>query len=201
MQSPIVRRGLSEEQQLMRESCRGSSTTSCCPTSSELAARMVDEAGGPAARRDPGRGRQDRHPHAGRARRVRRHRARQGDRDQDVRADLRGDRARRFRPRRQARAELEGIGAAAQSRAEAPAGEVVQAPRRRPAVPARALPDRAVRRVRPLAALRRAGGRDAHQGGAHQGRLDHQRPQAVHLQRLRRRPLRRLRDQRSPASA
>ena len=104
----------------------------------------------------------------------------------------RGDRARRFRARRQAGAELEGLGAAAQPRAAASAGEVVQAPGRRPAVPAGALPDRAARRLRPLAALQRAGSRDADPRRQGRRRLGHQRPQAVHLQRLRRRPLRRL---------
>ena len=64
-------------------------------------------------------------------------------------------------PRRQAGAELEGLGAAAQSRAPASAGEMVHAPRRRPAVPDGALPDRAARRLRPLAALQRAGSGDA----------------------------------------
>ena len=73
----------------------------------------------------------------------------------------RGDRARRFRACRQAGAELEGLGAAAQSRAAPSAGEMVQAAARRPAIPARPLPDRAARRLRPVAALQRAGSRDA----------------------------------------
>ena len=62
----------------------------------------------------------------------------------------------------------------------------------RPAVPARPLPDRAARRLRPLAALQRAGSRDADPRGQAERRVDHQRPQAVHLQRLRRRSLRGL---------
>ena len=47
-----------------------------------------------------------------------------------------------------------------------------------------ALPDRAARRLRPLAALRRAGSGDADQGRQGQ-RVGDQRPQAVHQQRLR----------------
>ena len=62
-----------------------------------------------------------------------------------------------------------------------------------PAIPDGALPDRAARRLRPLAALQRAGSGDADQGGENQWRLGDQRPQAVHLQRLRRHALRRLR--------
>ena len=95
-------------------------------------------------------------------------------------------------PRRQAGAELESVGAAAQSGAAAPAGEMVQAADRRPAIPAGALPDRAARRFRPLAALQRAGSRDADARGEAERRMGHQRPQAVHLQRLRRRPVRGL---------
>ena len=158
----------------------------------ELATRMVTCSRGPAAARHPERCRRDRYPHARRTRGVRRHRARQGDRDCHVRAHRRGDRTRRLRARRQAGAELEGVGATAQPRAKAPAGEMVQAAGRRPPVPARALPDRAAWGLRPLAAIRRAGSRDADKGGAHRGRLGDQRPQAVHLQRLRRQPLRGL---------
>ena len=55
-----------------------------------------------------------------------------------------------------------------------------------PAIPHGALPDRAARRLRPLAALQRAGSGDADQGGEGRRRLGDQRPQAVHLQRLRR---------------
>ena len=66
------------------------------------------------------------------------------------------------------------------------AGEMVQAAGRRAAISDGALPDRAARRLRPLAALQRAGSRDADQGGEGQRRLGDQRPQAVHLQRLRR---------------
>ena len=161
----------------------------------ELAARMGDDTGGPAAARDSRGCRDDRRPHARRAGGVRRPRARSQDRGADLRADLRGDRARRFRARRQAGAELEGLGAAAQSRAAPSAGEMVQAAARRPAVPARALPDRAARRLRPVAAVQRAGSRDADQGGARERRLGDQRAQAVHLQRLRRRALCRLRQQ------
>ena len=76
-----------------------------------------------------------------------------------------GDRARRFRPRRQDGAELESLGAAAPVRAQAFAGKVVQAAGRRAAVPDGALPDRAARRLRPLAALQRAGSGHADQGG------------------------------------
>ena len=69
-----------------------------------------------------------------------------------------------------------------------------QAPGRGPEVPARPLPDRAARRVRPLAALQRAGSGDAHHARCKRtARLGDQRPQAVHQQRLRRRALRRLR--------
>ena len=98
---------------------------------------------------------------------------------------------------RQAGADLEGLGAAAQPRAAPPAGALVPAPRRGPAVPARALPDRAARRLRPLAALQRAGSGDADPRGAEGRRVGDQRPQAVHHQRLRRRPLRRLRQHQS----
>ena len=47
----------------------------------------------------------------------------------DLCIDRRGDRPRRFRARRQAGAELEGVGAAAPSRAASAAGAMVQAPR------------------------------------------------------------------------
>ena len=115
-----------------------------------------------------------------------------GHRGADLRDHRRGDRARRFRALRQAGAELEGLGAAAQPGAAPPAGEMVHAPRRGSAVPARALPHRAARRLRPLAALQRAGSRDADPRGQEERRMGHQRPQAVHLERLRRRPLRGL---------
>ncbi len=49
---------------------------------------------------------------------------------QHLRDDLRGDRARRFRPCRQAGAELEGLGAVAQPCAAPPAGEMVRPARR-----------------------------------------------------------------------
>ena len=158
---------------------------------------MVDGAGRPAAAADARRGREDRHPHARRAGAVWRRRAGEGHRGQDLRPRRRGGRARRLRPRRQAGAELEGLGAAAPVRAQAPAGEVVQAAARGAAIPAGALPDRAARRVGPLAALQRAGSGDAHQGREGGRRLGHQRPQAVHLQRLRRRPVRGLRQHQS----
>ena len=96
-------------------------------------------------------------------------------------------------PFRQAGADLEGLGAAAQRRAAPPAGTVVPAHREGPAVPARALPHRAARGLRPLAALQRARGGDADARGAEGRRVGDQRAQAVHQQRLRREPLRRLR--------
>ena len=80
---------------------------------------------------------------------------------------------------------------------QASAGKMVQAPGRGAAIPDGALPDRAARRLRPLAALQRAGSGDADQGGEDERRLGDQRPQAVHLQRLRRLPLRRLRQHQS----
>ena len=121
----------------------------------------------------------------------------QGTETQTFAHHRRGNRARRFRPLRQAGADLEGFGAAAQPRAAAPAGALVPAHRRGPAVPAGALPDRAARRLRPVAALQRAGSRDADPRREEQRRVDHQRPQAVHLQRLRRRALRGLRQHQS----
>ena len=108
----------------------------------------------------PGRA-EGRYPLPRRAGGVRWRRARQGERDRDLRAHRRGDRARQFGPLRQAGANLEGFGAAAQPRAAPSPGALVPAHRRGPAVPARALPDRAARRVRPLAALQRAGSRHA----------------------------------------
>ena len=93
-----------------------------------------------------------------------------GDRGADLRPHLRGDRARRFRAGRQAGAELEGLGAAAQSGAAPPAGEMVQAPDGGPAIPAGALPDRAARRLRPLAPLQRAGSRHADPRGQADGK-------------------------------
>ena len=63
-----------------------------------------------------------------------------------------------------------------------------------PVVPARALPHRAARRVRPLAAVRRAGGDDAHARRAQRRQVGDQRTQTVHQQRLRREALRRLCD-------
>ena len=65
-------------------------------------------------------------------------------------------------------------------------------PRQRAAIPDGALPDRAARRIRPLAALQRAGSRDADEGREGRRRLGDQRSQAVHLERLRREPLCRL---------
>ena len=189
---------LSEEQNLMRASCRAFVDDTVIPFIRQNWQREWEmNAGRPAARIDPRRRGQDRHPHARRAGGIRRRRARAGQRGADLRADRRGDRARRFRPCRQAGAELEGRGAAAQPRAAPPAGEMVQAPRRGPAIPARALPDRAARRLRPLAALQRAGSRDADARREGRQRLGDQRPQAVHLERLRRRPLRRLRQHQS----
>ena len=158
---------------------------------------MVDDAGGPAAAGNPRRRREGRHPHARRAGGIRRHRARPRQRGADLRADRRGDRARRFRPRRQAGAELEGVGAAAQPGAAPSAGALVPAHCRRPAIPAGPLPDRAARRLRPLAALQRAGSRDADPRGEAERRMGHQRPQAIHLQRLRRRPVCGLRQHQS----
>ena len=163
----------------------------------ELAARVGHESGCPAAAGDPRGSRPDRHSHARGAGGVRRGRARCGERGADLRADLRGDRARRFRSRRQAGAELEGVGAAAQPGAAPPAEAMVRAPGRGPAVPAGALPHRAARRLRPLAALQRAGGGHADARRQEERRLGDQRAQAVHLQRLRCRPLRGLRQQQS----
>ena len=80
----------------------------------------------------------------------------QGTETQTFAHHRRGDRARRLRAVRQAGADLEGLGAVAQPRAAAPAGALVPAHRRGSAVPAGALPDRAARRLRPLAALQRA---------------------------------------------
>ena len=127
----------------------------------QLAAGVGHAAGGAAAAGNPRRRAEGRHPHARRAGGVRRRRAREGDRDPDLRHHRRGDRARRFRPLRQAGADLEGLGAAAQPRAAPPAGALVPAHRRGPAIPAGALPDRAARRLRPLAPLQRAGSVDA----------------------------------------
>ena len=150
---------------------------------------MVDGSGGPPAAAYPRRGREDRHPHPRRAGRIRRRRIGEGHRGEDLRAHRRGDRARQFRARRQAGAELEGVGAAAPVRAQASAGEMVSRAGEEPAISDGALPDRAARRLRPLAALQRAGSGDADQGREDQRRLGHQRPQAVHLQWLRRQPL------------
>ena len=153
---------------------------------------MVDDAGGPAAAGNPARRREGRHPHTRRARRVRRHRARPGERGADLCADRRRNRTRRFRPCRQAGAELESVGAVAQPGAAALAGKMVQAADGRAAIPARPLPDRTARRLRPLAALQRAGSRDADPRGAAERRMGDQWPQAIHFQWLRRRPVRGL---------
>ena len=175
-------RGLSEEQRLMRQSCRDFVDDVVIPfIRGNWQREWIHDAGRAPAAGNPRRRRQDRHPHARRAGGVRRHRARQGDRGADLRDHRRGDRARRFGPRRQAGADLEGLGAAAQPRAAPPAGALVPAHRRGPAVPARALPDRAARRLRPLAALQRAGSRDADPRRQAGRRVGDQRPQAVHL--------------------
>ena len=158
---------------------------------------MVDGAGGPAADPHPGRGREDRHPHPRRAGAVRRRRTREGHGSENFRPGRRGNRARRFRPRRQDGAELESVGAAAPVCAQAFAGKMVQAAGGGAAIFDGALPDRAARRLRPLAALQRAGSGDADQGRQSGRRLGDQRPQAVHLQRLRRQPLRGLRQYQS----
>ena len=189
---------LSEEQHLMRASLprlRGRRVIPFIRKNWQREWNMTPEDRLP--RSDPRRRRQDRHPHPRRAGGVRRRRARSGQRGADLRADRGGDRARRLRPRRQAGAELEGLGAAAQPRAAPPAGEMVPAAGRGPAVPARALPDRAARRLRPLAALQRAGSRDADARREGRRQVGDQRPQAVHLERLRRRALRRLRQHQS----
>src|SRR5262245_37805926 len=110
-----------------------------------------ESAGAPAAG-NPGTRRADRNPYARRAGGIRRPRARPQERGAHLRADLRGDRARRLGPCRQAGAELEGLGAVAQPRATPPAGEMVRPSGRRTAVPAGALPHRAARRLRPLVA-------------------------------------------------
>ena len=180
-------RGLSEEQRMMRQSCRDFVDDVVLPYIKQNWQKewsMVPEERLPLSH--PGRRREDRHPHAGRAGRIRRRRAREGHRGAHLRAGRRGNRARRFRSRRQAGAELESLGAAAPVRAQAFAGEMVQAAGRGAAIPDGALPDRAARRLRPLAALQRAGSGDADQGGQDRRRLGDQRPQAVHLQRLRR---------------
>ena len=158
---------------------------------------MEHDSGGSAATVDPRGRREGRHPHPRRAGGIRRHRTRQGCRGCDLRAHRRGDRARRFRTLRQAGAELEGVGAAAQSCAASSAGTVVQAADRGSAIPAGALPDRAARRLRSLAPVQRAGGRDADPCGQTRRRVGDQRAQAVHLQRLRRRPLRGVRQHQS----
>ena len=189
-------RGLSDEQRCCGKVAATSSMRSCCLHQFELEAGMVDGAGGPVAAAMLEEAekigiRTLACPSSTAASSWRR------TRSQDFRARGRGDRARRFRFGRQAGAELEGLGAAAPVGAEASAREVVQASARGPAIPAGALPDRAARRIRPLAALQRAGSRDANQGREGGRRLGHQRPQAIHLQRLRRRPVRGLRQHQS----
>jgi hypothetical protein len=81
-----------------------------------------------------------------------------------------------------------------ESRAARPASAtMVQAAARRSAVPAGPLPDRAARRLGPLAALQRARGGDAAPARCARRRpLGAERAQAVHLERLRREALRRL---------
>jgi hypothetical protein len=145
---------------------------------------MEHEAGRPAAGKDPEGGGRHRHPHARRARGVRRHAARPQDRNPDLRGDLGRDLARRLRPFRQDGADLEGVGAAAERRAAPPPGALVPAPRQGPDLSPRALPDRAERRLRPLAPLQRAGSGDAHARSPEGRPLGDQRPQAVHQQRL-----------------
>ena len=111
--APPLRRAAADAAKLPR--VRGRRRHSIHPEG--LAARMADDAGGPASSGDPRWRRGGRHPHARRAGGIRRPRAGKRQRGADLRAHRRGDRARRFRPRRQAGAELEGLGAAAQSRA------------------------------------------------------------------------------------
>ena len=119
---------LSEEQTLMRQSLPRLRRRRGHPVHSrQLAARMVDDAGRPAAAGNPRGRRESRRPHPRRAGGIRRHGDRPSNRSADLRADFGGDRARRFRARRQAGAELESLGAAAQPRAAAPAGKMVQA--------------------------------------------------------------------------
>ena len=105
------------------------------------------------------------------------------------------DRARagRLRTGRQARPELEDLGPAAFPGPAAPAGHLVPALHGRPPVPDGPLPDRTSGCLGPLAAVQRTRGEHGHHGRPSGRPLDPQRPQAVHQQRLRRQPLRRLR--------
>jgi len=118
----MIDRGLSEEQRLMRETCRGFVNDLVIPSCPQLAARMADgsrrrlpreilEQADRIGIRTLGVPRSWRHP------------ARPGQRGADLRSSFfRGDRARPTRACRQAGAGLEGVGAAAQHRAALSAG-------------------------------------------------------------------------------
>ena len=187
-------RGLSEEQRMMRDGIRAFVDEHVTPfIAPELAARMDHEAGRPAAARDPRAGRT--RSASARSACRRSSAARRSIPKTEVQTFAmiseeisRGD----CRLVRQARADLESVRAAAQRRAAPPPGEMVPAHRRRSELPARALPDRAARRLRPLAAVRRARSDDAHARRDERRQVGDQRPQAVHQQRLRREALRRV---------
>jgi len=149
-----------------------------------------------AARRTPRRGGPHRAARPGRPGAVRRRGAGPGHRGADVLDHRHRDRPGRLRAGRQARPELEDLGPAALARAAGPAGHLVPPLHGRPAVPDGPLPDRTPGCLRPLAALQRARGEHGHHGRPRGRPLDHRRPQAVHQQRLRRQPVRRVRQHR-----